>query len=141
MVSLSGANAGEFTLPSSEIPDNLPVGDEADFTLVPRTGLAPGSYTVTVTVGGSGLKSVSQKVTHRVVSVGNDAMVGAPGVWAAGHTLYIAAATSGEARVFNLSGQLVRAVSHTAGETVKTILPQGLYIVTAEGSTCKVMIK
>jgi hypothetical protein len=140
-VSLSGANADAFMLPPSEVPGNLSVGDEADFRLVPRADLTPGAYTVTVMVGGSDLKSVSQKIAHRVLPpVGNEAQTGAQGIRSVGRTLYITAMTSGSARVFNLSGQLVQLIPHTAGETVKTVLPAGLYIVTAEGKTCKVMI-
>jgi hypothetical protein len=136
--SLSGANADVFTLPSADL-GSLTIGDEANFALVLRENLTPGLYTVTVTVGGDGLAAISLEITYRVLPVGNEAIAGQR-VWAAGNTLYLVATTTGEARVFNVGGQLVKVISHTADGTVKTILPQGFYIVTAEGKTHKVMI-
>ncbi|MDR1675791.1 MAG: hypothetical protein LBR86_04920, partial [Tannerella sp.] len=138
-LSLSGASAGVFTLPSATA-GNLLIGGEADFTLVPREGLTPGAYTVTVTVGGDGLTTVSLEITYHVLPVGNEAIAGQQ-VWAAGGTLYIAATATGEARVFSTGGQFVKAIPHTAGETVETSLPQGVYIVVVEEKTYKVVIR
>jgi hypothetical protein len=52
---LGGANAGSFTLSAASI-SSIPVDGSAAFTVVPKTGLAIGPYTVTVTVsGGNGI--------------------------------------------------------------------------------------
>jgi hypothetical protein len=138
-VSLSGAHADVFT-PSSAAPGSLTLGDEVDFQLIPRDHLAPGTYTVTVTVSGEGLTAVSLEITYRVLPVANEAIAGQR-VWASGSTLYIAATATGEARVFSTGGQLVKAIPHTAGETVETTLPQGFYIVVAEETMYKVVIR
>jgi hypothetical protein len=62
-------------------------------------------------------------------------------VWSSGSTLYITAATAGEARVFSTDGRFVKAVPHTAGETGRTALPRGFHIVVTEGERYKVMIR
>jgi hypothetical protein len=49
-VTLSGANAGGFTLSKGMIND-IAVGGTETFTVVPKIGLARGTYTATVTVG------------------------------------------------------------------------------------------
>ncbi|MCL1810884.1 MAG: CehA/McbA family metallohydrolase [Methanomassiliicoccaceae archaeon] len=51
-VSLSGAGASNFTLSVSSV-DSLSVGGTSTFTVTPKTGLAAGTYTATVTVSGS----------------------------------------------------------------------------------------
>jgi hypothetical protein len=138
-VSLSGTNAGVFT-PSSAAPGSLTLGDEVDFLLIPREGIASGTYTVTVTVSGEGLTPVSLEITYRVLPTANEAIAGQR-VWAAGNMLYIVATATGEARVFNTGGRFVKAIPHAAGETVVTTLPQGLYIVVAEEKMYKVVIR
>jgi hypothetical protein len=138
-VSLSGANGGMFT-PSPAAPGSLTLGDEADFMLVPRENLAVGTYRITVTVGGEGLTPVSLEIAHRVLPLAGEAIAGRQ-VWSAGSTLYIAAAATGEARVFGTDGRLVKAIPHTAGETVGTTLPQGFYLVVAEEKMYKVVIR
>jgi hypothetical protein len=138
-LALSGTNVDVFTLPSAT-SGSLSVGGEEDFLLIPREDLTPGTYKVTVTVDGEGLTPVSLEITWRVLPVGNEAVAGSR-VWASGGMLYIAAATTGEARVFGTDGRLVKAIPHTAGETVATALPQGFHIVTAEGKVYKVMIR
>ncbi|MDR2138891.1 MAG: hypothetical protein LBP50_05025, partial [Tannerella sp.] len=138
-VGISGAHVDVFTLPSAT-SGSLSVGGEADLALVPRQDLAPGAYTVTVTVGGEGVTPVSLEIVYHVWSTGSEAVSGRQ-VWTAGSTLYIAAATAGEARVFGTAGQFVKAIPHAAGETVETVLPQGFYLVVAEGKTYKVLIR
>jgi len=49
-VALSGTNAGSFTLNRTSIPNVCPCGLPAIFTVMPNTGLMPGTYTATVTV-------------------------------------------------------------------------------------------
>ncbi|MDR3194455.1 MAG: hypothetical protein LBT76_04070, partial [Tannerella sp.] len=62
-------------------------------------------------------------------------------VWSAGHTLYISATHNGEARIYGITGALVKALPYTAGETAQTTLPQGLYIVVTNGRTYKVIVR
>jgi hypothetical protein len=137
-VTVSGTNADRFTL-SSAAPGSLAVGGEADITLIPDGGLVPGDYTATVTVNGDGLTPVSLEVTYRVLPTGNGEVT-SHRVWASGSTLFLSATVSGEARIFGIGGQFVRAVSCTAGETVETTLPKGFYVVTLEGKAYKVSV-
>ncbi|MCL2148582.1 MAG: hypothetical protein FWH47_04520, partial [Methanomassiliicoccaceae archaeon] len=63
-ISLSGSNAGAFTL--SKTTGSIPTAGGTDsFTVEPNTGLAPGTYTATVTVA-SGLVSKSFIVSFTV---------------------------------------------------------------------------
>jgi hypothetical protein len=54
------------------------------------------------------------------------------------YLLYIYAATDGDARIYNLTGQLVKAIPYAAGETVHTRLPDGVYVVVVNGKTHKI---
>jgi len=51
-LSLSGTNAASFTLSRTSLT-SIAVGGSATFTVVPRTGLAAGSYEASVTVRGA----------------------------------------------------------------------------------------
>ncbi|MDR3267728.1 MAG: T9SS type A sorting domain-containing protein [Tannerella sp.] len=44
----------------------------------------------------------------------------------------------GTARIYNLTGQLIKALPHAAGETVQTTLPRGVYIVVVNGKAYKI---
>jgi hypothetical protein len=61
-------------------------------------------------------------------------------VWSSGGQLYIDAATAGAAQIYALSGQLLKTVALTAGQTTATPLPRGVYIVVAGGKTWKVIL-
>jgi hypothetical protein len=137
-VTVSGANADRFTL-SSEAPGSLTVGGEANVTLIPHDGLVPGDYTATVTVSGDGLTPVSLEVTYRLLPTGNEEVT-SHRVWTSGSTLFLSATVTGEARIFSIGGQFIKAVSCTAGETVETTLPKGFYVVTLEGKAYKVTV-
>jgi hypothetical protein len=84
------------------------------------------SVAITYTVAPTGIESPQASTTK---------------VWAYGSTLYITATTSGEAYIYNLSGQLVKMLPHFAGETATTQLPRGVHIVIAEGKTQKVIVQ
>ncbi|MDR2469438.1 MAG: fibronectin type III domain-containing protein [Tannerella sp.] len=126
-----------LTLPSGQVPtvktDRLIQGDPEVLTALPN---ADGSYTFTI-------RQVRQTLEITVTSgVGNAGVSASTTVWANGGTLYIAASTSGEAYIYNVSGQLVKTLHATSlhGETATTQLPRGVYIVVVGGKTYKVII-
>jgi hypothetical protein len=136
---LSGVHADAFTL-STSAPGSLSAGSEQELTVTLRTNLAPGVYTATLTVSAPDLASVSQEITGRIISTGNET-VSAFKVWASGNRLCIAAAQSGKAHVYSTGGLLIKTVDCRAGETAITALPQGFYVVIVGDRRQKVMIK
>jgi uncharacterized membrane protein len=64
-IALSDDNADSFTLSRTSI-NNLGIGQIIEFTVAPRTGLAAGTYTATVTVSGSNVTSRSFNVSFIV---------------------------------------------------------------------------
>ncbi|MDR3261858.1 MAG: hypothetical protein LBT78_08495 [Tannerella sp.] len=122
----------------------LPAGQAPSVTTNRR--LIPDADGVKVTPNADGSYTV---IIYRVqepttVSIGfttaNDAITAAR-VWSAGQTLYIHAPQSGTARIYGVTGQLVKTVAHTADETAQTALPRGVYIVVANGKTYKVIME
>ncbi|MDR2764776.1 MAG: hypothetical protein LBB90_07055, partial [Tannerella sp.] len=108
---------------------------------VPKTDVlitpqADGSYTVRIPVG---IPNIQIKIQVNTLETANETVPTAR-VWAGDRTLYIAAATAGEARVYAVTGQLLKTLPHLAGETVTAQLPLGMYIVVAEGKAYKIMI-
>jgi hypothetical protein len=71
---------------------------------------------------------------------GNIPVSAGSNVWSSGGQLYIAAATNGAAQVYAVSGQLLKTVTLTAGQTTATPLPRGVYIVATGGKTWKVIL-
>jgi len=69
-MALSGANAGDFTLSKTSITD-IAVSGSDSFAVEPKTGLAAGTYTATVTVSGSNITSQSFNVSFTVNSAPN----------------------------------------------------------------------
>ncbi|MDR2041124.1 MAG: T9SS type A sorting domain-containing protein [Tannerella sp.] len=70
------------------------------------------------------------------------ATLAGPSVWSRAGRLYIAAATSGSARIYEISGRLLKTFLYAAGETIVQSLPAGIYIVTLNGRTSyKVIIR
>ncbi len=65
-VTLSGADAGEFTLSTSSV-DSINEGGTGSFTVVPKTNLTPGPHTATVTVSNSNIPAKSFNVSFTVV--------------------------------------------------------------------------
>ncbi|MCL2808093.1 MAG: hypothetical protein FWD27_08090, partial [Coriobacteriia bacterium] len=64
-IALSGTNAASFTLSRTSLT-SIAVGGSATFTVVPRTGLAAGSYEALVTVRGTNGISESFTVSFTV---------------------------------------------------------------------------
>lgn len=65
IVSLSGDNPDAFVVDPSAI-ESIAVGGEASFTVTPKTGLAAGTYTATVTVSGTDIVAQDFEVTFTV---------------------------------------------------------------------------
>ncbi|MDR1601761.1 MAG: hypothetical protein LBS42_04955 [Tannerella sp.] len=63
-----------------------------------------------------------------------------PSIWSYGGQLYVSASSSGEARIYNPVGVLVKSLPYVSGKTVRTPLPQGFYLVVAEEKTYKVSV-
>ncbi|MDR3308606.1 MAG: T9SS type A sorting domain-containing protein, partial [Tannerella sp.] len=73
-------------------------------------------------------------------TTGNEAVVSTAKVWSSGGKLHIASAITGEARIYNVTGMLVKIQPYIAGETSKTTLSGGIYFVVMEGKTWKVVM-
>jgi hypothetical protein len=65
----------------------------------------------------------------------------APNVWSHADRLYIvAAATSGRAYIYNISGHLIKILPYASGETLSQPLKAGIYVVAIDGRKYKVVI-
>jgi hypothetical protein len=82
-------------------------------------------------------------ITITTVRTSNDEVTkNSDQAWSAAGQLYIQSSVAGEARVYNLSGQLVRSVILVADETSQTPLPTGFYLVALNnGRIFKVIVK
>jgi hypothetical protein len=132
-------------------------GSDFTFTLLPdaplaayllpsvRTGRTASADDVTVTPNADGTYTVIIHAVRSDIRLDIDlatanANVAAAKVWSYAHTLYITATHDGEARIYSTAGQLVKALPYTAGATAESVLPQGIYIVVANGKTYKIVI-
>jgi hypothetical protein len=97
-----------------------------------------GEYAITLDIAeGANFAAVTGLPAGRLVISVDPATaidpISATRVWSYGNRLYIAApATSGQAYIYNISGLLVKIVTHTAGETTVTQLPAGIYVAVVE---------
>jgi hypothetical protein len=108
----------------------------------------PDSIGVVVTPNGDGSFEVRIRVVRQAVSISiqmtnsiedADAVAKALRVWAADGQLYISSLHAGEAKVYTPTGALVRSISVEAGQTSRTPLTPGFYIVAFDdGSRFKV---
>jgi hypothetical protein len=87
---------------------------------------------VVITPNADGTPAVRSDITLSIDLTTANTDVVADRVWSAGHTIYISATHDGTARIYNLTGRLIKALPHTAGATVQTVLPRGVYIVCRE---------
>jgi hypothetical protein len=138
-LALSGANADAFTLPS-ETAGSLPVGGEADITLVPRTDLATGTYKAILTVSGEGIASVSVEITYTVLPTGTEDISQA-NVLKAGMQngpLHVSGLTAGKPwSVYSLSGALICRNVAGSDEADISLPVRGVYIVQSGNATVK----
>jgi hypothetical protein len=125
------------TLPAGHTPQvkTSRTTDEGGVTV---TRNAAGAWTVRIV-------RIQQAVTVTITAAGASTSaaesVSLAQVWSHGHRLYIAASTSGEAYIYNVSGIRVKTVAVVAGATVSETLPAGVYIVALEGRRYKVAVK
>ncbi|MDR1674851.1 MAG: putative Ig domain-containing protein [Tannerella sp.] len=98
-----------------QVPDSIGV-------IVERAG--DGSYEVRI-------RAIRETVhiSLQTLSMIGNAGVEAARVWASGGQLYIASLRDDEAKVYTLSGMLLKSVPVMAGKTVQTSLPHGIHIV------------
>ncbi|MDR1747219.1 MAG: hypothetical protein LBR49_08120 [Tannerella sp.] len=96
---------------------------------------ADGTYTVTV-------KNITKQPTTITVKFDTSAEVleGAK-VWSSAGQLYVSAVKAGAAKVYSISGALIKSIAVAAGETSATALPSGFYIVTLDGKATKVAVE
>lgn len=98
---------------------------------------ADGSYTVVI-------KTVQEPFTVGFdfnEDVANENVVDNNSVWSANGQLYVTSAIAANAKVYTVAGALVKTVTLTAGETVSTSLSSGLYIVTLNDNSYKVVVQ
>ncbi|MDR0844478.1 MAG: T9SS type A sorting domain-containing protein, partial [Tannerella sp.] len=88
------------------------------------------------------IKMVNENITITVTSGTPDGIKTVDGakVWSYGGELNLYSPTSGTAQVYSLTGQLVKKLTYTAGETVTQPLARGIYIVRIDGKTWKMII-
>ncbi|MDR1524812.1 MAG: hypothetical protein LBS79_06100, partial [Tannerella sp.] len=84
---------------------------------------------------------VTVEAVDPLSATGNEDIPAGARVWSSDRRLYVAAgATDGRAYIYNMTGVLMRILPYTAGETVFTTLPAGIYIVVTEGGRYKIFI-
>jgi hypothetical protein len=93
-----------------------------------------GSYTVII-------KDIREMLTLEISCTTENIQVAGLKVWASDGTLHLTTDHSGEAKVYQSSGLLVKSVPFAANETIQTPLAAGIYIITVDGSAYKVRVK
>ena len=118
-VALSGTNAGDFDLSVANIPDIATYGGTSTFTVGPKTGLAVGSHTATVTVTGMYTQSKSFDVSFTVIPTYTVTFNGNGGTFAGSVSTTTLTITQGNA--------IGTAPSFLTGPTINSPTAQGLY--------------
>jgi hypothetical protein len=125
----SGSNFS-FTITGAKV---IPEVTSSAGNTVTKTKNSDGSYTITV-------YGITSNISLTIdVTTGNAAIEGTQ-LWSSTGRLYIASSQSGEARIYNLTGTQVKALTLSSGETVSEPLATGLYIVTLNGKTQKIHV-
>jgi hypothetical protein len=140
-LALSGANADVFTLPATTV-SSLATGGETDITLTPRTGLAAGTYTATLTVSAEGMTSATVEIIYTVTPTGIDAFPQAKVLkaWTQNGRLHVNGLTVGKPwSVYGISGALIRHSVADSDEAAVLLPERGMYIVTSGNESMKVM--
>ena len=127
----TGANAGKVPVVETgrkSIPDKQGVRVVSN---------GDGTYTVTI-------YRVREAIDLRISFAAPNSNVEADGssIYTERESLYVTSPTANTAKVYNVSGVLVRTLTLSAGETVRTALPAGFYVVAlGNGNTHKVIVK
>ena len=96
---------------------------------------ADGSYTYTV-------RRVQENLTVKLSYTQSNAEVAGTRVWSENGQLYVTAAVSGRANVYNVLGKLNRSLTFSAGETKSVSVPAGIYVVSLNnGKAYKVAVR
>ncbi|MDR1602402.1 MAG: choice-of-anchor L domain-containing protein [Tannerella sp.] len=61
-------------------------------------------------------------------------------IWASGQQLHIVSSESGVATVYTLAGTVFKTIPHTGGDTTTTVLPAGVYIISFNGKSYKILV-
>jgi hypothetical protein len=91
------------------------------------------------------IRTVRENIDIKIESTtrkgtGNATIAATSKVWASNGAIYVTQAANGDARIYNLTGALVKIVPYISGETVTAQLSKGLYLVVADGKTWKVVV-
>ncbi|MDR2120685.1 MAG: T9SS type A sorting domain-containing protein [Tannerella sp.] len=124
----AGANSGTpvITTNRTRIPD------EEGVSVVPN---ADGSYTVTI-------YDIREEIRLNIDIPAAGEYVAGDKVWSGGGgQLFVTSHKAGAAKVYNVIGEQVKTTVLAAGETTSVSLPKGVYVITLNGKTYKVVVR
>ncbi|MDR2805378.1 MAG: hypothetical protein LBB85_07025, partial [Dysgonamonadaceae bacterium] len=129
-LTLTGDRSDAFIL-SPATPGSLSAGSETNIVLTPDASLAPGVYTLTLTVSADGLTPVSINIAYTVRPVGTENVESSTlRVIAAGAGFRITGLIPGETlSLYNMQGQLIHQSKANATEQHIPLHVRGVYIV------------
>ena len=138
----SGNNMMFRVMPTGVNAGKVPVVETGRKSIPDKQGVrvvsnGDGTYTVTI-------YKIREAIDLRISFAAPNSNVEADGssIYTERETLYVTSPTANTAKVYNVSGVLVRTLALSAGETVRTALPAGFYIVAlGNGNTHKVIVK
>ena len=138
----SGSDLSFRVMPTGANAGKVPVVETGRKSIPDKQGVrvvsnGDGTYTVTI-------YRVREAIDLRISFAAPNSNVEADGtsIYTERETLYVTSPTANTAKVYNVSGVLVRTLTLSAGETVRTALPAGFYVVAlGNGNTHKVIVK
>lgn len=138
----SGSDLTFRVMPTGTNAGKVPVVETGRKSIPDKQGVrvvsnGDGTYTVTI-------YRVREAIDLRISFAAPNSNVEADGssIYTERETLYVTSPTANTAKVYNVSGVLVRTLTLSAGETVRTALPAGFYVVAlGNGNTHKVIVK
>lgn len=138
----SGSNMMFRVMPTGVNAGKVPVVETGRKSIPDKQGVrvvsnGDGTYTVTI-------YKIREAIDLRISFAAPNSNVEADGtsIYTERETLYLTSPTANTAKVYNVSGVLVRTLTLSAGETVRTALPAGFYVVAlGNGNTHKVIVK
>ena len=138
----SGSNMMFRVMPTGVTAGKVPVVETGRKSIPDKQGVrvvsnGDGTYTVTI-------YKIREAIDLRISFAAPNSNVEADGtsIYTERETLYLTSPTANTAKVYNVSGVLVRTLTLSAGETVRTALPAGFYVVAlGNGNTHKVIVK